>query len=143
MIRLKVIDGMIRTVCECDICGGRLWSVHQGVVLQPQGGPAKHVHRGKCCEIALDSFGWIRTQAALESHVSGLAALLTHTPPELEETPDGVVPAKVCEQLMARAWADETPDDDRLLLEQGATAIRELMRRCVVLARISEHGEVA
>ena len=142
MIRLTKIDGTTVTFCECDICGGRMYSVHQGVVLQPHGGPAKHVHRGKCNEIATQSYGWLQTRTALESHISDIAALLRHVPCELEESTE-LSPAKAWQQLMATAWADHTPDDQRLLLEQAASAIQQLMRRCVHLAQAVERAEAA
>ena len=60
----------------------------------------------------------------------------------LEESND-LSPAKACSQLMAMAWADHTPDDQRLLLEQAAVAIQQLMRRCVHLAQAVERAEAA
>jgi hypothetical protein len=101
LIRLTKIDGTTVTVCECDICGGRMYSVHQGVVLQPHGGPAKHVHRGKCNEIATQSYGWLQTRTALESHISDLAALLRHVPCELGESTE-LSPAKACSSSWRR-----------------------------------------
>jgi hypothetical protein len=47
-------------------------------------------------------------------------------------------PRGLADTLMARAWDDETPDRERLLLEQGARVIEHLLAR---LAVATEHAE--
>lgn len=47
-------------------------------------------------------------------------------------------PREMAELLMARAWDDDTPDRERLLLEQGALTITGLL---VQVAAAAEHGE--
>ena len=47
-------------------------------------------------------------------------------------------PRELADALMARAWDDETPDRERLLLEQGARVIEHLLAR---LAMATERGE--
>lgn len=47
-------------------------------------------------------------------------------------------PRVLADKLMARAWDDDTPDRERLLLEQAARVIEHLLAR---LAVASEHAE--
>lgn len=47
-------------------------------------------------------------------------------------------PRVLADTLMARAWDDDTPDRERLLLEQGARVIEHLLVR---LAIETEHAE--
>lgn len=47
-------------------------------------------------------------------------------------------PRVLAEQLLARAWDDDTDDASRLLLEQGARVIEHLLVR---LAMVTEHAE--
>lgn len=47
-------------------------------------------------------------------------------------------PRVLADTLMARAWDDDTPDRERLLLEQAALTITHLITR---LAMASEHAE--
>ena len=47
-------------------------------------------------------------------------------------------PRVLAEELLARAWDDDTPDRERLLLEQGAVTITHLLAR---LAIVTEHAE--
>lgn len=47
-------------------------------------------------------------------------------------------PREMADTLMARAWDDDTPDRERLLLEQGARVIEHLLAR---LALATEHEE--
>lgn len=47
-------------------------------------------------------------------------------------------PREMAELLMARAWDCDTPDRERLLLEQGALTITGLL---VQVAAATEHGE--
>ena len=47
-------------------------------------------------------------------------------------------PRVLAEQLLARAWDDDTDDASRLLLEQGARAIEHLLAR---LAAATEYAE--
>jgi hypothetical protein len=47
-------------------------------------------------------------------------------------------PRVMADTLMARAWDDDTPDGERLLLEQGALTITHLLAR---LAVANEHAE--
>lgn len=47
-------------------------------------------------------------------------------------------PRVLAEQLLARAWDDDCPDRERLLLEQGARVIEHLLAR---LAIVTEHAE--
>lgn len=49
--------------------------------------------------------------------------------------------ATLAERLMARAWDDDVSDPDRLLFEQAADAINELMARLVRLAAAGERCE--
>jgi hypothetical protein len=44
-------------------------------------------------------------------------------------------------QLLRRAWADDIDDGDRLLLEQAATMIDRLARRCLRVAQELERVE--
>jgi len=44
-------------------------------------------------------------------------------------------------QLLRRAWDDEISDGDRLLLEQAATMIDRLARRCLRVAQELERVE--
>ncbi len=47
-------------------------------------------------------------------------------------------PRVLADTLMSRAWDDDTPDRERLLLEQGAQVIEHLLAR---LAMATEHAE--
>jgi len=47
-------------------------------------------------------------------------------------------PRVLADTLMARAWDDDTPDRERLLLEQAARTITHLLVR---LAIANEHAE--
>jgi hypothetical protein len=47
-------------------------------------------------------------------------------------------PRVLADTLMGRAWDDDTPDGERLLLEQAARVIEHLLVR---LAVATEHGE--
>ncbi len=47
-------------------------------------------------------------------------------------------PRMLADTLMARAWDDDTPDGERLLLEQAALMITRLVAR---LAMAAEHAE--
>ncbi len=47
-------------------------------------------------------------------------------------------PRAMADQCMARAWDDDTPDRERLLLEQAALTITHLLAR---LAAATEHAE--
>jgi hypothetical protein len=47
-------------------------------------------------------------------------------------------PRVLADTLMSRAWDDDTPDGERLLLEQAARVIEHLLVR---LAIATEHGE--
>lgn len=47
-------------------------------------------------------------------------------------------PRVLAEQLLARAWDDDCPDRERLMLEQGARVIEHLLVR---LAMAAEHAE--
>ena len=47
-------------------------------------------------------------------------------------------PRVLADTLMSRAWNDDTPDRERLLLEQGALTITALLAR---LAMATEHAE--
>jgi hypothetical protein len=47
-------------------------------------------------------------------------------------------PRVLADACMARAWDDETPDRERLLLEQAALTITHLLAR---LAVATEHAE--
>jgi len=47
-------------------------------------------------------------------------------------------PRVLADTLMARAWDDDTPDRERLLLEQAALTITALLAR---LAMATEHAE--
>jgi hypothetical protein len=47
----------------------------------------------------------------------------------------------LAERCDARAWDNDTDDDSRMLLEQAAEMIRELMGRCVSLAAAGERLE--
>ena len=144
MIRLTETNGHVSVVLECDYCGGEIKSAVDGVVLQRMGGESWHVHQGKCCHKTERSMGWIRARASLESFIESLASLSdTNQLQPHDDTPAELPPAKVCEQLMAMAWADHTPDDQRLLLEQAAVAVQHLMRRCVHLAQAVERAEAA
>jgi hypothetical protein len=58
----------------------------------------------------------------------------THDEPPFD-LPAPRVLAEVC---MARAWDDDTPDRERLLLEQAARVIEHLLAR---LAMVAEHAE--
>jgi len=56
-----------------------------------------------------------------------------------DETPfDLPAPRVLADTLMARAWDDDTPDRERLLLEQAARVIEHLLAR---LAIATEHAE--
>lgn len=48
-------------------------------------------------------------------------------------------PRVLADTLMARAWDDDTPDRERVLLEQAALVITRLLVR---LAMVAEHAEV-
>lgn len=55
------------------------------------------------------------------------------------DTPfDLPAPRVLAESLMSRAWDDDTPDRERLLLEQAARMIEHLLAR---LAMATEHAE--
>jgi hypothetical protein len=47
-------------------------------------------------------------------------------------------PRVLADTLMSRAWDDDTPDGERLLLEQAALTITRLLAR---LAMVAEHAE--
>ena len=47
-------------------------------------------------------------------------------------------PRVLADALMSRAWDDDTPDRERLLLEQAALTITALLAR---LAMATEHAE--
>jgi hypothetical protein len=47
-------------------------------------------------------------------------------------------PRVLADTLMSRAWDDDTPDQERLLLEQAARVIEHLLAR---LAMATEHAE--
>lgn len=47
-------------------------------------------------------------------------------------------PRVLADTLMARAWDDDVPDIERLLLEQAARVIEQLLAR---LAMATEHAE--
>jgi len=47
-------------------------------------------------------------------------------------------PRVLADTLMSRAWDDDTPDRERLLLEQAARVIEHLLAR---LAIATEHAE--
>lgn len=47
-------------------------------------------------------------------------------------------PRAVADACMARAWDDEIGDDDRVLLEQAALTINDLLAR---MALATEHAE--
>ena len=142
MIRLTETNGRTAAMLECDYCGGAIKSAADGVALQRLGGEIWHVHQGKCCHKTERSMGWIRARASLESFIESLASLSnTNEVQPHDNTAAELSPAKVCSQLMATAWADHTPDDQRLLLEQAAVAIQQLMRRCVHLAQAVERAE--
>jgi hypothetical protein len=47
-------------------------------------------------------------------------------------------PRVLADTLMGRAWDDDTPDRERLLLEQAARVIQHLLVR---LANANEHAE--
>ena len=47
-------------------------------------------------------------------------------------------PRVLADTLMSRAWDDDTPDRERLLLEQAALTITALLAR---LAMATEHAE--
>lgn len=51
---------------------------------------------------------------------------------------DMPAPRVLADACMARAWDDETPDRERLLLEQAALTITHLLAR---LAVATEHAE--
>ena len=56
-----------------------------------------------------------------------------------EEPPfDLPAPRVLADTLMSRAWDDDTPDRERLLLEQGSLTITHLLAR---LAVATEHAE--
>ena len=56
-----------------------------------------------------------------------------------DETPfDLPAPRVLADTLTARAWDDDTPDRERLLLEQAALTITALLAR---LAMATEHAE--
>jgi len=58
----------------------------------------------------------------------------THEEPLFDLPP----PRVLADTLMARAWDDDTPDRERLLLEQAALTITHLLAR---LAVATEHAE--
>ena len=58
----------------------------------------------------------------------------THDDPPL----DLPAPRVLAEQLLGRAWDDDCPDRERLLLEQAALTITHLLAR---LALATEHAE--
>jgi hypothetical protein len=47
-------------------------------------------------------------------------------------------PREMADALMSRAWDDDTPDIERLMLEQAARVIEHLLAR---LAVATEHAE--
>ena len=47
-------------------------------------------------------------------------------------------PRVLADQCMERAWDDDVPDRERLLLEQAAVTITHLLAR---LAMVAEHAE--
>ena len=51
-------------------------------------------------------------------------------------------PRVLAEACMARAWDDDTPDRERLLLEQAALTISHLAGRCVDLAAVIEREDL-
>lgn len=58
-----------------------------------------------------------------------------------DDAPFDLPPPRVlADTLMSRAWDDDTPDRERLLLEQAALTITHLCGRCVDLATVIEHG---
>ena len=142
MIRLTETNGHVSFVLECDYCGGEITSAADGVVLQRMGGEVWHVHQGACCHKTERSMGWIRARASLAGFIESLASLTGDNEVQPHDnTAAELSPAKICQQLMAMAWADRTPDDQRLLLEQAAVAMQRLMRRCVHLAQAVERAE--
>lgn len=60
-----------------------------------------------------------------------------------DDHPFDLPPAReLADTLMARAWDDDTPDRERLLLEQAALTITRLAGRCVDLAAVIEREEL-
>jgi hypothetical protein len=56
-----------------------------------------------------------------------------------DDAPFDIPPPRVlADTLMSRAWDDDTPDRERLLLEQAAMTITALLAR---LAMATEHAE--
>ena len=47
-------------------------------------------------------------------------------------------PRVLADTLMSRAWDDDTPDRERLLLEQGALTITHLLARLAMATEIAE-----
>ena len=50
-------------------------------------------------------------------------------------------PMMVADMCALQAWMDHIDDDSRLLHEQAADTIRNLMRRCMKLAQVIERME--
>lgn len=48
----------------------------------------------------------------------------------------------ITKRLLRRAWDDDIDDGDRLLLEQAATMIDRLARRCLRVAQALEMAEL-
>lgn len=51
-------------------------------------------------------------------------------------------PVTVAERCMSCAWDDDTPDRERLLLEQASLTITRLAGRCADLAGVIEREEL-
>ena len=47
-------------------------------------------------------------------------------------------PRALADTLMGRAWDDDTPDRERLLLEQGARVIEHLLARLAIVTEREE-----
>jgi hypothetical protein len=135
---------------RCDVCSKPITDASLALAMQPRGSQsAWHVHKTQCARRAVKMLELsprpIAATVELETHIRQLTDFIPAIPAGCEH--DGQVeidvpsPAAVADSLLARAWDDEVSDGDRLLLEQGAVAIQQLMGRCLALAAAGERRE--
>ena len=60
-----------------------------------------------------------------------------------DQLPELPAPMTVADMCALQAWMDHIDDDSRLLHEQAADTIRNLMRRCMKLAQVIERMEAS
>jgi hypothetical protein len=145
MLQIIEIDTGYRSVVACDICGHQIDDAGMAVAVRFTDGNVWHLHKGRChdqAERAVPAFriGFLELRhhlAQIEHHTNAGAVAA-----DVRWSDDGPVdlpaPRQLAERCMARAWADDTDDASRVLLELGARTITHLLAR---LAMATERAE--